>query len=206
MTAQNNNNDARDEVLYAFHLASERPTAAQIVEWTARYPQFADDIRAHAAVARDWDATTAAPALTPDENMLSRGHSRILNALHDAAVAASTKVQAETCQSFQQIVAARGTDVPRLARDLNIGRSVLADLFNGGILAPIGARLVNALTKALVMSRESFDAALTCALNAPRIGHAKADGTPTLIPRSYEDVIRSSNMDAERIQYWLSGD
>jgi hypothetical protein len=206
MTAQNENTDARDEVLYAFHLACERPTAAQIIEWTTRYPQFADDIRAHAAIARDWEATRAVPALKPDANMLSRGQSRILNALHNAAVTVPAKAQTEPCQSFQQIMAARGTDVPRLARELNIGRSVLADLFNGGILAPVGRRLVNALANALAIRTASFDAMLTLALNSPRIGHAKADGTPTLIPRPYEEVIRSSNMDAERIRYWLSED
>jgi hypothetical protein len=47
----------RDEVLFTFHEAYERPTAENIIEWTRRYPQFADDIRAHAAVAWDWAAT-----------------------------------------------------------------------------------------------------------------------------------------------------
>jgi hypothetical protein len=46
----------RDDALWAFHLACERPTAEQITDWTRRYPQFAEDIRAHAAVARDWAA------------------------------------------------------------------------------------------------------------------------------------------------------
>lgn len=43
----------RDEVLFAFHQACERPTAEQIIEWTQRYPPFADDIRDHAAVRLD---------------------------------------------------------------------------------------------------------------------------------------------------------
>lgn len=115
MTPRNRDAEARDEVLYAFHLAYERPTAAQITEWTRRYPQFADDLRAHAAVARDWEARTDAPAAEPDQTMLSRGHSRVLNALHNAAAAAAKQpAAAEPCQSFQQMMSARGTDVPRL--------------------------------------------------------------------------------------------
>jgi hypothetical protein len=54
----------RDEVLFAFHEAFERPTAADIIEWTKRYPQFADDIRAHAAIAWDW-ATSRTEAEQP---------------------------------------------------------------------------------------------------------------------------------------------
>lgn len=47
----------RDEVLLAFQEACKRPTVEQIVEWTNRYPDFAEDIRAHAAIARDWAAS-----------------------------------------------------------------------------------------------------------------------------------------------------
>ena len=192
----------RDEVLFAFHQACEHPTADQIVEWTRRYPAFADDIRAHAAVALDWAARKDGPSAVPDEAMLARGHSRVLNALFNAEVAANTA--AEPAPSFQQLMAERGTDVPRLARTLNIARSVLADLVNGGVLAPIGRRLVNALTGALGITVDAFDRALQRALESPRIGHAKADGAPMLIPRAYDEVIRTSNMIPERVNYWLS--
>ncbi len=49
---------SRDDVLYAFHEECERPTAADIVIWAAKYPQFAEDIRTHAAIARDMNAST----------------------------------------------------------------------------------------------------------------------------------------------------
>jgi hypothetical protein len=99
-----------------------------------------------------------------------------------------------------------GTDVPRLARQLDIARSVLADLVNGGVLAPVGKRLVRALTTALNITIEVFDSALQLALTSPRLGHAKADGAPTIIPRPYEEVIRNSNMAPERKDYWLADD
>lgn len=206
MTTQNNHNDTRDEVLFAFHQACERPTAAQIIEWTHRYPQLADDIRAHAAVARDWEARKDASVAEPDAGMLDRGYSRVLNALYNAAVAATATGSTDTCQSFQQMMAASGTDVPRLARELDIARSVLADLFNGGMLAPVGSRLVNALIRAFGIKRDHFDEALLRALNAPRLGHAKSDGRPTVIPRTYDEVVLTSNMTPERVRHWLSED
>lgn len=192
----------RDEVLFAFHQACEHPTADQIVEWVRRYPEFADDIRAHAAVALDWAARKDVPAAVPDAGMLARGHSRVLDALFNAEVAANAA--AESAPSFHQLMAECGTDVPRLARALGIARSVLADLVNGGILAPVGRRLVIALTDALRITADAFDRALQRALDTPRLGHAKADGAPTIRPRPYEDVIRTSNMTTERINYWLS--
>ena len=38
--------DTKDEVLFAFHEACEQPSAEDIIAWTRRYPQYADDIRA----------------------------------------------------------------------------------------------------------------------------------------------------------------
>ena len=204
MTTPTDPKEFRDQVLFAFQQACEHPTPEQIIEWTRRFPQLADDIRAHAAIAKDWEAREGFPDVKPDHDMLARGHSRVLNALYNAEVAA--KVAEERCRSFQEIMAERGTDVPRLARDLDIARSVLADLVNGGVLAPIGKRLVNALTQALQITLQAFDGAVQRALHAPRIGHAKADGTPTIIPRPFDAVIRSSSMTPERVQYWLTED
>jgi hypothetical protein len=204
MNTHTNPQDTKDEVLFAFHQACDNPTTEQIIEWTHRYPQFADDIRAHAAIARDWAARKGFPDVQPDADMLAHGHSRVLNALYNAEVAA--KAAGEPCESFQEMMAERRTDVPRLARELDIARSVLADLVNGGVLAPIGKRLVNAFTRALSITVEAFDAALQRSLNSPRLGHAKADGPPTITPRPYEEVIRSSNMALDRKEYWLSED
>lgn len=206
MTNQKGHEETRDEVLLAFQEACELPTAEQILEWTKRYPEFAEDIRAHAAIARDWAAREGVPVTEPDATMLARGHSRVLNAIHDAQVAAAAKEPAEPCLTFKQLTVARGTDVPRLARDLDIKRSVLADLFNGGMLQPAGPRLVKALSTALGVLPEAVIAAHQQALNAPRVGHAKADGTPTIKPRTYEEVIRTSGMAPERIEHWLSED
>lgn len=201
-----NHNTERDEVLFAFHQACERPTTDQIIDWVLRYPQFAEDIRAHAAVARDWAAKTELPVEEPDQNMLDRGFSQVLNALYNAEIGAADKQAPAACQSFEQLTAARGTDIPRLARDLGIKRSVLADLFNGAMLAPVGQRFVDAMVAKVTGTLAAFDAALAFALHAPRLGHAKADATPTMRPRSYEEIIRDSGMSPERIRFWLGQD
>ena len=89
----------RDNVLFAFHEACPRPTAEQIIDWTSRYPQFADDIRAHAAVARDWAARKELPAEEPSESALARAYSRALNALYKADAEAKP-AEGDAAQSF----------------------------------------------------------------------------------------------------------
>ena len=138
--------------------------------------------------------------------MLSRGHSRVLNAIHNAEAAAAAKTPSEPCLSFQQMMAERKTDVPRLSRELDVARCVLADLINGAMFPPAGPRLVKALSPALGVPPASIASAHRQAVNAPRVGHAKADGTPTIKPRTYEEVIRTSGMTPDRIEYWLSED
>lgn len=205
MTTQNNRQQTRDEVLFAFHEAFKRPTAAQILEWTTRYPEFADDLRDHAAIARDWAAREDGPVIEPGETMLARGHSRVLNAIHNAeATAAAAKTPAEPCLSFKDMMGAKAMTVPQLAREVGIPRCVLADLLNGGMRAPVGKKLVNALCPALGVLPPAIFSAQRQALDAPRLGHAKADGTPTIKARTYEEVIRTSGMTPEQVEYWLS--
>ena len=114
MTARPQTPD-RDEVLFAFHEACSRPTAQQIIDWTSRYPQFADDIRAHAAVARDWDTRRELAAEEPSETELARAYSRAINALYEADTKAATSATAP--QTFQDILAARGTNARALAQE-----------------------------------------------------------------------------------------
>jgi transcriptional regulator with XRE-family HTH domain len=203
------NTESRDEVLLAFQQACERPTAAQIIGWCQRFPQFAEDIRDHAAIAWDMAEREALPAPSVDPSMLERGFSQVLHLMHVAessAVPQASPAPAQTAESaptFQQLMKARGTDVPKLARELDIERGVLADLLSGRMLPPISNRFVLALTSALNAKAEAFAAALRSALNSPRLGHAKADETPVVVPRSYESIIRDSSMTPERKQYWL---
>ena len=195
----------RDEVLFAFQEACPRPTAQQLIDWTGRYPQFAEDIRAHAAVARDWVARRKLAAEEPDETTLARVYSRALNALYQADAA-----RANSEEYFQDILATRNMDVPVLAREIGgavgIRRSVLADLIGGRMRPPVGRRFLDAICRVLLITHDQFYAALERALAAPRPGLAKSDSTPTVNARSYEEVVRDSGMSDDQIRYWLDED
>lgn len=199
-----NNLAERDEVLFEFHRQCIRPTAEQIVEWTERYPQYADDIREHAAARLDWAAWDELPAVEPDGDLLARGRSRALNALHNAR--AGQEAALGEAVSFQQLMQARGTTVAELARELGIERAIIADMAGGRMLPPLGARFANALARALNASVAAIDTALAQACRAPRLGLAKAKGQPKIVQRPYADIVRSSGMTPDRKSYWLDED
>ena len=79
-----NRTKERDDVLFALHRECSNPTADQIITWIERYPQFADDIRSHAAIIKDWVAREGEPVLVPSEVMLSRGQSCTMDTFHKA--------------------------------------------------------------------------------------------------------------------------
>jgi hypothetical protein len=203
MTDRNKTED-RDKVLFAFHQECTRPTAEQIIAWVKQFPEFAEDIRAHAAVAWDWATREALPVQELDQSLSARGYSQALNAIFNEET--SQQNVTASCQRFQEMLVAAGKDIPGLARELDIGRTIVADLFNGWMLSPVPERLVDALVSALAITRESFNSALQWALEAPYLGYAKADKTPTIKPRSGEQIIRESNMSPERKRYWLKED
>src|SRR5674476_1566250 len=119
MTERNEIPD-RDEVLFAFHQACDRPTARQITEWTERYPQYADDIRAHASVRSEWANDANSETLEADDTMLAQGRSRALNILHKVRQPAAVASNASEATTWPQILAVAGFDVPELARHINI--------------------------------------------------------------------------------------
>ena len=209
-----NRRTSRDEVLFAFHEAFERPTACQIIEWTERYPEFAEDIRAHAAVSWDWAAQNDIPLEEPDEATLANAYSRALSALYDAELQAiepqKAQVSNDTTAGFYEILEANGKDFPTLVREIggtiSIRRSVIGDLFNGGMLPPIAPRIAERVRECLSISFTAFQSALNFALAHPRVGYANATTTPSVQQRSCEEIIRSSGMTDEQIDYWLGMD
>lgn len=196
----------RDEVLFAFHQQCERPTAEQITRWTNRYPEFAEDIREHAAIRMEWNAMDDREALEPSEALMARGRSRALNAVHNAQEAAKTESEVSDETSFEALLAARGANVPQLARDIDIERSVLADVVTGRVCPPLGNRLLQALSVALHTTISKVNAAVDHACAHPRLGHAKASHAPSVAARSYEETIQASAMSSERKAYWLVED
>jgi hypothetical protein len=76
--SHHNRKEERDEVLFAFHQACERPTAEQIIAWTDRYPQFADDIRSHATAS----ANSSRRWWKQSPRQRCRGHAMCVEASH----------------------------------------------------------------------------------------------------------------------------
>ena len=193
----------RDDVLYSFHTACPAPSAADIIEWTKRFPQYAEDIRAHAAIARDW-AAQAEVDVEVDEVTFQRAHSRALNIIYRSAEADS--VAPPQAVGFFELLARAGTKISRIATEIGIARAVVADLFNGWMRPPVGGRLSRAVMNALRIDQAAFDRELLFALANPRMGEAKASGPPQVLQRSYREIVESSGMSAERIHYWLEED
>jgi len=199
-----NAGEERDKVLYAFHQECKRPTAEQILDWVRRFPQFAEDIRAHAAVGLDWAAREDEPALEASSALLERGYSNALNALYNAQMKTAPSMPSSTAaQSLHDIAAARGKEVFQIASEIDIGRSVIADLFNGWMCPPIRKRLVEAICAALTITHDMFDSAFAAACQNPRFGHAKANHMPSVTTRSCDEIIKNGNMTPERTRYWL---
>jgi hypothetical protein len=196
----------REAVLIAFHEECERkpPTASEILSWIKRYPQFAEDIRAHAAVALDW--ATEPPAARDegsDCTIAKLAFSQALNLIFDADQAKTPDVQSQNCETLHQVLVHSGKTVPQLARELDVGRDVLADLFNGWMCPPISKRLVEAVMRCLSISSEQFAGAFELACRSPEFGHARAEGPPRIRARPCEQIIKESNMSEERKRYWL---
>lgn len=204
--AEQDDDTARDEVLFAFHRECAHPSAEDVIAWTERYPKFADDIREHAAIRRDWNAGSAEEASAADDVLLARGRSDALNILHKAQSAAQQSVAATPPVSFDALMAAKSLDIPQLASKIGIARGVLAALVGGRMAAPVGARLVAALQDTLAIGPAQFDAALGASLNAPRLGHAKASGSAPVQRQAYEAIIRDSSMTDEQKSHWLGED
>lgn len=195
-------NKERDRVLMAFHQACAKPTVDQILEWIARYPEYANDIRAHAAAARDL-AAGGEEDTEVSESVLNAAYSNALNAIYAAQ---QKDAEPDGAVSFHAIAAARHVDLVEMARAMDIARGVLADLFDGVMLRPIRARLVDAVCHAFKITAGVFDRALDFAQQNPRFGHAKSEGAPTLKQRSCDEIIANSGMSPDRIRYWLEGD
>jgi hypothetical protein len=198
------NAEDRDSVLFAFHQECERPTAEQIIAWTKRFPEFADDIRSHAAVAWDWAMRDGLPAEPLDQSLAAKGYSKALNLIFDEEHSAENI--AAKCQSFQEMLTAVGKTVPDIAREIVIARPIVADLINGWMCEPIPVRLSGALITSLTTTSAAFHSAVQMAQQNPYFGHAKADKTPVITPRSGEQIIRESDMSEERKRYWLGED
>lgn len=199
-----NGNAVRDDVLFAFQQECTLPTADDISRWVHQYPQFAEDIRIHAGIARDM-ADEEENLMEIPESVFRRGYSRALSALYSADLENSAS-ESNTYRSFEALLEARGKTIPILASEFDIRRSIIADLFGGRVSPPLSKRMTKALERSLAISAEKVLELLQNALGQPRLGMAKATRISPMVARPFEEVIRTSDMSGEKIRYWLDED
>jgi hypothetical protein len=171
--------EERDAILIAIHQECEKPTTEQIIAWIEQYPDYAEDIRAHAAVSLDWAARETGAEGEVSQSLLDRGFSNALNAFYSAQQRAQTEANVK---SFQDLAAALNIDVVQMAREMDIARGVLAALFNGLMLPPIRRRLIEHVCRLLAITREVFDSALALAtLRRNNSGQSNDSRTTTIL-------------------------
>lgn len=198
-------NDRKEDVLYAFHLACSHPTPAQIGEWAKRHPEFADAILEHAEMLLG-TAQEGDEKMDVTEEQFARGRSQALDAIFNADLRPAAMPQSAST-SFTELMQVTGTSIPKIARQINIGRGVLVDLVQGRMNQPVRRRLLNALATAFKVPVEAIQSAVETALAAPQMGLAKAASAPTAMRRSFDEIVNADpTMDAERKAYWLAED
>lgn len=203
MTYKNENTD-RDDVLFAFHREFSRPTADDISTWVHRYPQFAEDIRIHAGIARDM-ADEEENSMEVPETVFQHGYSRALSALYSADLE-NVAIEWDTYQSFEAVLEAHGKTIPTLAKEIDVPRSIIADLFGGRVSPPLSQRMTEVLQRSLTISSEKVLELLQHALGQPKLGMAKARKISVVVARPFEEVIRTSGISEEKIRHWLDED
>lgn len=197
------NQQQRDEVLIAFHEECDIPTLADVERWAALHPRFAHDIREHAAVRLAMLADAIEAPAELDDDMIARASSRVEAAMFAAeADDHAAGSAAAAVPTLDQMLKRSGLTQPQLARRLPIERIVVADLF-AGRMSDVRPRFSTAISRELGVSLAEFNVAH--AAMAPSLGgRAKAVGRPVANQRSFEEIVRSSGMSQEDIDYWLA--
>lgn len=215
--SKHNIQEKRADVLYAFQLTYEHPTPKDIIEWTKRYPQYADDIREHAEMLLAQHSRTRFERLEPDEEMLAKGRSEAMSAIYEAEQAATARKGDESVadptdaasdtsstEDFDSLLKKASQTIPKLAREIDIGRSVIAELAAGRMKPPFGDRFLAAVASVLGFATDTIVSAIRQSLRQPRLGPAKARDRPIINARPYEEIVASNaNMTPEQKQYWL---
>lgn len=195
------NQQEKDEVLIAFHNECDLPSRMDVERWVERFPRFADDIRDHAAIRIAMLADSDEEPAELDGVMIARSRSRAQAAIY--AAEESARAHAAESTTFGQFLTSAGLSQADLARRIPIKRAIVADLVTGRMLEP-RQRFTTAISRQLGISLEQFNVAYLNAIRSPSLGgRAKSQGQPAANQRRYDDIIRSSGMEADEIALWL---
>jgi len=195
-----------DDVLFRFHCEVTNPTAEIVTAWIREYPDYADDIQAHAAEMLDMESRAQMPA--PDlDHREAEARSAALNAVYRAGQA-KVAVQSKF-SSLREAAALAGTSLRDIADDIDIARSVVSDVDSHAIVeATILRKFVRAVSPKVNQGADDLWAVV---ISTSRPGTAgvriefKSLGPPTGgRQRTWKEAIEASNMTPDRKAFWLS--
>lgn len=178
-----NTSETLDEVIFAFHRAVDIPTPAEVAKWTRDYPQFADEIRAHAVEIIDMEMLAASEAL-----------------------ADAVKAPVSESKTLREVIRAGGLTLPDFADELDISSAVVSDVNSGRIItATVPAKFVRLAAAFLRQSVDELAAVVAGPKERPAMAMLKAKAGPVEgQPVTWEEAIHSSDMEDDRKSFWLS--
>ena len=176
-----------DEVLFAFHQAVDIPSPQEVARWTKDYPQFADEIRAHAVEIIDMEALAA------DEPIVGEA------AVSKPAPAASGK-------TLREVIRECGMSLADFADDIDISPAVVSDVNTGRILPEtVPQKFARVAAGFLKRAVEDISATVMGAKERPALAMLKAKAGPVEGRAvTWEEAVLASDMDEDRKAFWLS--
>ncbi|MCJ2007048.1 helix-turn-helix domain-containing protein [Methylobacterium sp. J-092] len=176
-----------DDIIFRFHQAAEPLTPELVGDWVGRYPQFADDIRAHAVEIVDMRFLAGQDA-------------------GDEAAPADEPATPVAGTTLRAVAKAAGTSLRDLADDLGIARSIVSDLNTATIeTASVRGRFVRLASERLGVTMEWLSTVLAGPGEASVGAAFKAEGMPGVgRRRTWEEAVRDSDMDAGRKAFWTA--
>jgi hypothetical protein len=194
-----------DGVLTAFQRAHPRPSTADVAEWCARHPTFAEELRNHAAA-------LLLSSLDPGKGNPVRYQATLDRAIQRARERVAADRAGEPPRggpgerSFAELLASRGLDVPALARSLDVARVVIGEYVSGRMALPARRSFPMALADRLRVTGDVLASSVATSRATAEAGQARAEGAPAPTSRTYDEVVEQSPMSDERKAYWLERD
>jgi hypothetical protein len=202
------NMELLEDVLFAFRCKNERPSIDAVLDWTSRYPRFANEIREAAVLWAEMETQEDLNRPSPDdERLVAEARSAALSALHRASV---PRPHAAEARSLAEAVRHAGVTAAELARQMSLPASVVSQVVRGKIM---GATIPETFTRMLarLLGREiewvrgHYPGGVIAAYSAVS-GNGQTIGVST--SNSAELTFQESVMDANGIdeaqrRFWL---
>ncbi|WP_411901635.1 helix-turn-helix domain-containing protein [Methylorubrum thiocyanatum] len=176
-----------DDVLFAFHQAVDVPGPDDVARWTKDYPEFADEIRAHAVEIIDMEALAADEPSTGE-----------------TAVAAPA--QTIVGRTLREVARAGGISLADFADEIDISPAVVSDVNTGRILpGTVTKKFVRLTAGFFRLAIDEVAAVVAGPKERPAFAMLKArSGHVEGKPVTWEEAVLASDMDEERKAFWLS--